>query len=49
MKPYLQGDKLKYNNKDYHLHKKNKKLLNWWEGITNYISRRTLKQKLQRE
>lgn len=57
MKPYNLGKKLSSGTakwgvpwkKDYHLHtKRGRKLENWWEGMINYTSRRTEKQKLKR-
>lgn len=35
--------------KDYHIHIKNKKIENWWEGMVNYVSRKTMKQRIKRE
>lgn len=57
MKPYNLGKKLSSGTsdmgipwkKDYHLHtKKGRKIENWWEGMTNYVSRRKLKQELKK-
>ena len=33
---------------DYHIHPKHI-LQNWWEGICDVVSRKTMKQKLKRE
>ena len=51
MKPYGREKKIKGAGlwkRDYHLHEKNRKLRNWWEGLNNIVSRRTLKQKFKR-
>lgn len=35
--------------KDYHLHdKKHRKVESWWEGITDFLSRSAMKQKLKK-
>ena len=34
--------------KDYHLHIKNRKIENWWEEMVNYVSRKTMKQRLKK-
>jgi len=52
MKPYGREKKITGGNNhgsnwktDYHLHKKNKKLKNWWETIADCLTRASLKQK----
>ena len=52
MKPYGRGKKINGAGlwkKDYHLHRKGRKLENWWEGITDFLSRSTMKQKFKKE
>ncbi len=52
MKPYGRGKKVNGAGlwkKDYHIHRKNRKLENWWEGITDFLSRSAMKQKFKKE
>ena len=52
MKPYGREKKVKGDitwKRDYHIHQKNRKLKNWWEGICDLISRKTMKQNLKRD
>ena len=52
MKPYGREKKVKGDSswkQDYHLHEKNKKLKNWWEGICKCLSRKVMKQKWMKE
>jgi hypothetical protein len=52
MKPFGREKKIKGSGiwkQDYHLHRKNKKLGNWWEDMSTIISRSTMKQKVKKE
>ena len=52
MKPYGREKKVKGDSgwkKDYHIHEKNRKMKNWWEEICECVSRKTMKQKFQKE
>lgn len=33
---------------DFHIHRKGRKLENWWEGIADVLSRSAMKQRLKR-
>ena len=47
MKPYGRGKNVRFPGKtDCH---PKKGFINWWEDITEYISRSTMKQKLKKE
>ena len=45
MKPYLREKKIKGINWKRDVHPTTGHI-NWWEGLNNFISRRTMKQKL---
>lgn len=52
MKPYGREKFVKGGptyKKDYHIHEKNRKIENWWEDITELLSRASLKQKVNKE
>lgn len=52
MKPYGREKKISGAGlwkKDYHLHRKGRKLENWWEGMTDFLSRTAMKQKFKKE
>ena len=52
MKPYGREKKISGAGlwkKDYHLHRKGRKLENWWEGFCNLVSRTTMKHRIKRE
>jgi hypothetical protein len=52
MKPYGREKKITQNpswKKDYHLHRKGRKIESWWEGIADFISRSRIKQIVRKE
>lgn len=52
MKPYGREKKISGAGlwkKDYHLHRKGRKLESWWEGMTDFLSRTAMKQKFKKE
>lgn len=52
MKPYGREKKIMQNpswKKDYHLHRKGRKIESWWEGIADFISRSRIKQIVRKE
>lgn len=52
MKPYGREKKISGAGlwkKDYHLHRKGRKLENWWEGMTDFLSRTAMKRKFKKE
>lgn len=51
MRPFGRVKTVKGGNewkKDYHLHKKNRKLENWWEDITDFLSRSSIKRMVKK-
>lgn len=47
MKPYGREKTIKGSGrwkKDYHIHKKGRKVKNWWEEIADFFSRSAMKQ-----
>lgn len=47
MKPYGREKNIKGSGKwkkDYHIHFKNHKILNWWEDISKFLTRGRMKQ-----
>lgn len=52
MKPFGRIKKISGGNswkRDYHLHKKGRKLLNWWEDIATCMTRTSMKKLLNIE
>lgn len=52
MKPFGRIKKISGGNswkRDYHLHKKGRKLLNWWEDIATCMTRTSMKRLLNIE
>ena len=52
MKPFGRMKKISGGNswkRDYHLHEKGRKLLNWWEAIANCMTRTSMKRLLNIE
>lgn len=52
MKPYGLGPKTRGSGPwkiDYHIHRNNRKVENWWADMQKIWSRRTMKQKWRRE
>lgn len=52
MKPFGRMKKISGGNswkRDYHLHKKGRKLLNWWEDIATCMTRTSMKKLLNIE
>lgn len=52
MKPYGREKKIKGSGiwkTDYHIHQRNRKVHNWWEGMCNFVSRSMMKQKIKND
>lgn len=52
MKPYGRNKSVKASGnwkKDYHIHRKNRKIENWWEAIINYSKRGAINQQVKKE
>ena len=52
MKPFGRMKKISGGNswkRDYHLHEKGRKLLNWWENIANCVTRTSMRKLLNIE
>lgn len=51
MKPYGREKNIKGCGNwkyDYRIRIKNRKIRNWWEGMSNFISRKIIKQNIQK-
>jgi hypothetical protein len=52
MRPFGEDKKIKGSGKwkvDYRIRTNNRKIPNWWEGLSGFVSRRKMKQDLNRE
>ncbi len=52
MQPYGRLKKVKGGNewkRDYHIHIKNRKISNWWEGMCDFLTRSRIKQIFKKE
>ncbi len=52
MKPYGRENKVTGGQswkKDYHLHRNNRKIESWWEGMCDYLFRTEIKRRWKKE